>query len=369
LFLLFHQRNYNKVLSLTVFNERENLNKISASLLRYQAYSSFFTKNYHHSQLCLELLKEKDAANSRDCNFLAFIYARHNEKEKAISAWCMALEKEKNNKTAKKALDYIRSKGREINFIEDEFFDAIKYKEPFLIPFGIILKAFLIAVCICILITAAFFSINYISQKIINSRLNSRDKINKIYLPDYNPNLLDKPKIKDEKYSYSEKEIKDIFEKIKSDILDDKVVEAQISINKIKLSNASIQVKLKMDILENFIREPDYSKFKNKISCQDFYKEKKIYNNAYILWTGTVKNLSVSKEKILFDLIIGSEEKGIITGIIPVILKKDKIINNNDKAGVFGKLKTDSDKNSGNYFIEGKFIIKDAEFLKSYADN
>ena len=186
--------------------------------------------------------------------------------------------------------------------------------------------------------------------------------LNKIYLPDYNPNLLESPKVKEKTYSYNEKEIKDLFEKIKDDILDNKPVDAQININKLKLSNASISVKSKMDILQSFIDKPDYARFKNKISLDDVKKEISLFDNIYILWTGTVKNHKLSKEEIRFDLVVGNEEKGIIEGVIPVILKKEKILKNNEIVAVFGKIKI----KDGGFFILADFIIKDENFIKNY---
>lgn len=88
----------------------------------------------------LRNIKREKKLNSKDTNFLAFIYARHNEKEKAITTWCRTLEKKKNDRIAKNALDYLRQKGRDINLMDDEHFDSIHPKIPFLIPFGLILK-------------------------------------------------------------------------------------------------------------------------------------------------------------------------------------------------------------------------------------
>ena len=46
----------------------ENIDPIN---LRYQGYSSFYTKNYHHSQVCFEILNKKGIIKAKDCNLLA----------------------------------------------------------------------------------------------------------------------------------------------------------------------------------------------------------------------------------------------------------------------------------------------------------
>ena len=353
LFFLFHQRNYRLLLKLTNFPESQKIENINPINLHYQGYASFFTKNYHHSQMCFELLMDKGKLTSKECNLLAYMYSRHNEKENAISTWCLALEKNKNNKIAKKSLDYVRAQGREVNLIEDEFFDSNIPKQPFLIPLTLIGKLILIFILLIFLSVGIYFGILKIREEIAKNRFRDRDEINKIHLPDYNPNLLEKAKDNELKYSYSEKEIKNKFQMIKRNILDDKVVAAQIEINQIRMSNASLAVKYKMDILETFIKEPDYAVFKNKISFKNFLSEQILYQNVYILWKGRVVNLSKNNYRIIFDFIIGDEEKGIIEGIIPVVFKKAVIVKNNQKIGIFGKIKIDQD----DIYIDGKFVL------------
>ena len=156
-FFLYHQQKYKKVLELTVFNEKQKVKDINFLNLKYQSYASFFTKNYHHSQMCLELLKEKGHLNSFDNNLLAYIYARHNKIDKAITEWCSAQEKNKNDKISKKSLEYLRNQGESINLRDDDFFDSVIPKEPFLIPIFSILKVIIILILSIILLISGYF--------------------------------------------------------------------------------------------------------------------------------------------------------------------------------------------------------------------
>lgn len=353
LFLLFHEKKYDEILKLTVFNLNRNIDRIDSTYIRYQGICSIFKKNFYHAKMCIELLEEKGEINSKDYEILAFLYARHNDKEKVLLSLCKALEKNKNNKNAKKVLDYIRDKGRELNIGEDPFFDRLMPKEPFFIPFNFSLRILIILIFISI---ASYFVYNGL-KKIYSkySKLKTREEINKVYLPDYNPNLLEKPKDPTEKHSYSEKEIKEKFEKVKSLILSNNVVDAQININEIKLSNASFAVKLKVETLESFIEEPDYATFRNKIDFDTLIKRKEIYNKIYIKWKGRVINKSIYKDMIAFDLVIGDEDKGVINAIVPVIFAKAVIVENNDKIILFGRIKIEENK----IYIEGKYLIKE----------
>ena len=361
LFFLYHQRKYKKVLGLTIFDETKKGEDIKTFNLKYQSYASFFTKNYHHSQVCLELLKEKNQLNYFDNNLLAYIYARHNKIDKAITEWCSAQEKNKKDKVSKRALEYLRKQDDSVNLRDDDFFETVIPREPFLIPIFSILSVIIFLILFIFLLFGGYYFIKNKKYLFNFKKIKTRNEINNIYLPDYNPNLLEKPKLENEKYSYNEKEIKSKFERIKKLILKNNAVDAQIEINQMKMSNASASVKLKVEMLEDYIDEPDYALFENKINFRDLLSEKdtdgnflQLYQNVYILWEGRVVNHSVEKDKITFDFIIGDEEKGIVEAVIPVIFKKAIIVNNNDKIKVFGKLNIFKDK----IFIDGKYIIK-----------
>ncbi len=351
LFFLFHARNYREILALTSFNERDK-KSLDPINVRYHGQCSFYTKNFHQAEICFELLKELNKLNKNDSNYMAYIYARHNEKDKAIASWCTALEKDRNNRIAKKALDYIRNKGRIINLIDDEYFDELVKKEPFIFPVKFLIISFIMLLVSIIIGFGVFISVIKIKEYYrIHS---STNEIDKIFIPYFNTGIIEKPKDPKKKYSYNEKEIIAKFDKIKKDIINNKVVEAQIDINRIKISNASLDVKYKVEILESFIVQPDYGFFKNEISFIDFLKEKELYNNIFIIWEGRVVNLKITKTRISFNLIIGDEKNGIIDGIIPVIFEKDVLVNNNDRIKVFGKIFIDE----SNIYIKGLYRIK-----------
>ena len=354
-FFLYHERKYDEVLKETNFKFSRDIEKIDADAIRYQAYSSFLTENFYHSKACFELLVEKKVAKSRDCDFLAVIYARQNEKEKAISSYCMALEIKKNDNIAKKSLDYIRKNAKTLNLMEDAYFENILPKAPFYIP----LKQFFIFIMVLFSLSLlAFLGYNgykFIAKNYVN-RSELEKSLNQISLPNYNPNILASPKDLSKSYSFSEKEIKDLFDGIRANILSEKYVEAQIGINKVRLSNAASSVKSRVGLFENFINEPDYATFKNVIDFQTFQKEPNLYNNIYILWEGKVVNRIESKTDVKFDFVIADEERGIMYGILLAIFKKAVIVSNNEKIRLFGKIAFDSNDNS-KYYINGLYKL------------
>ncbi len=355
-FFLYHSRKYDAVLKETNFKFSRDIEKIDAVAVRYQAYSSFYTENYYHSKACFELLVEKKVATAKDCDFLAVVYARQNEKERAISSYCMALEISKNDGIAKKSLDYIRKNAKTLNLMEDGYFESLLPKGAFYIP----IKQFFIAIAILFLISILAFFMYKGYQHIASNYVNKSQlekSLDQVALPNYNPNILESGKDPSKSYSYSESEIKALFDRIRANILAESYVEAQININRVKMSNANGNVKTRVAIFEDFIKEPDYATFKNVIDFQTFQKEPKLYNNIYILWNGKVVNRIESKSDVKFDFVIADEERGTIYGILLAAFKKAIIVNNNEKIGLFGKIAFDPNDNN-KYYIDGLYIIK-----------
>lgn len=359
LFFWFHQRDYKKVLEHSSFEDESDKKSFDFVKVRYQAYASFYTKNYYHSNYCFELLAKHNKLTSKDYNYIAFLHARHNEREKAISSWCIALEKNSRNKIAKKALDYLRDKGSDFILTEDDFFSIITPKEPFVFPIRFFLKIFSIILITTFLTIFAYRGFIVINEIIKEKKRVESLELNKVTLPDFNTNLLEKQKDALSKYSYNEKEIKDKFDNIKRNILKNRVVEAQIEINEILLSNASLNVKIKTEMLKSFIQQPDYSKFNNIVTFEMFNKEKRLYKDVYVLWDGVIKNQIIKKDKITFNLFIGNDEKGVIIGIMPVVFSKAHLYKNNDKVHVFGKIIEDG----ADYILQGLYIIDSNQFF------
>lgn len=355
--VLMHKHEYDKVLAETAFTVSRNSKDTDPDTLRYQGVASFYKQNYYHSKMCFEMLTESKGVHADDFLYLAFMQARQNEKEKAISSWCQCLEMNKHNKLAGIALNYIRSKGRDLNLAEDPFFDTTVPPPPMFIDYKHIIVFTIITLIFIALIPPTVMLTRSLSDKINSQKLISRTELDKVQLDDFNPNLISSAKDPEIRYSYNENEIKTKFNRAKQLIMDNKPVQAQIMINEVMLSNASPQTKMKFEILgETFITPPDYGTFKNEITFEEFVKDKPRYNDIYILWEGQVTNHSNYNGRIAFDLIIGDEESGTTDGIIPIIFRKAVLIDNKDKVIVFGKIAVNDDEKK--YYIDGIQAIR-----------
>lgn len=353
LFFLYHNRKYNTILQHTTIKFSDKLENIDTIALKYQARCSFFKSDFYHAKSVLEILEQKNEMGALESNMYAFICARRNEKEQAISNWCKALELKKNDKMARDALDYIKSRGREIDLAGDEYFDRVRPGPPFLIPY----KPIISIVVVTILIFLAYFTAVFILDRIDKWSKSYSPELAKVTLPDYNPNLLTSPKDSYDPFSYDEKEVKAIFEKCKKKIWENKYVEARVLINTLLLSNASEEVKHKVRVLETFLEEPDYAVFENKYTYSDVIENRLLYNNIYIKWKGRIVNHTIHKDKITFDFVIGNEDEGVVEAIIPVVFYKAVIVHNNETIFLVGFLNVID----GKILVDGQHVIRVTE--------
>lgn len=329
---LLHKRAYSKIISFTNFDFSDK--DVDRDKIHYQAYVSYFQKNFFHSQKCLEILQERNIINSEESCLLAFLYARHNEKENAILMWCSSLELNKNNSLSSKALDYIKDQGRDLNLFEDDFFHKPVIREPLRIPYRIIT----LVVLILVMVSGIYYFWNDLINLYDISRHPDYNNIEQIVIKDYDPSILDSPKKTKQPFSYSEDEIKQIFNRIKRLIISEDYDQAQVEINRIYLSNASLNVRVKTEILETYLIKPDYAVFENVFTLDDVTVNPALYHNVFIKWKGRVVNKKVFDDHLTFDLVVGDIDKGEVSALIPVLFKRAVIIDNNDILEIFGRI-------------------------------
>jgi tetratricopeptide (TPR) repeat protein len=113
-----------------LFDAKESTEKIRA-----HAVAAFYLESYFDARKHYEILVKRHKATAMDYVRLAYIYARHNQKENAIISWCKALEINKRQKIAKNILAHIKEKGREIGMFEDDYIRKVSTKRPIFIPF------------------------------------------------------------------------------------------------------------------------------------------------------------------------------------------------------------------------------------------
>lgn len=122
------------------------------------------------------------------------------------------------------------------------------------------------------------------------------------------------------RYVLTEQQIRNAFNRMRSDFGDYRDNLAQRDINRILGSNASETLKEKARTLQSYLREPNFATFRDPFSYQEVAKDPYLYRNCYVDWKGMVSNLRITTKQITFDFLVGYNEQKVLEGIVPVTL-------------------------------------------------
>jgi len=95
---------------------------------------------------------------------------------------------------------------------------------------------------------------------------------------------------------------------------------AMREINRILLSNAHQDVRLRVEGLLRNIRVPSFADFKDNFRYDEVAREPYLYRGCYVVWRGRATNIIVGKEDIRFDFLVGYEDERTLEGIVPVVV-------------------------------------------------
>ena len=122
------------------------------------------------------------------------------------------------------------------------------------------------------------------------------------------------------RYVLTEQQIRNTFNRMRTDFAAYRDNLAQREINRLLGSNASEAVKEKAHTLESYLAQPNFATFRDPFSYQEVAKDPYLYGNCYVDWKGMVSNLRITTKEITFDFLVGYNEQKVLEGIVPVTL-------------------------------------------------
>ncbi|MDA3939089.1 MAG: hypothetical protein PF693_07255 [Spirochaetia bacterium] len=262
---------------------------------------------------------------------LALVHLKRQENSEAIQEWFKILDLDPKNKLAKKGLESLKKYSKQEDFVE--YLESGKYLN--LVP-GRNKLATIIKITYFSLLFLVFFTfISFYIYNIIIQPAIKRPEISAVKLNNFGS--LTNNDIKSY-YQFSDKKIRRVFELIREyfDNYQDNL--AMREINRLLLSNADELTKEKVILLSSYISIPGFSTLKTNYSYQEFLQEPKIYQNCYVHWKGRLSNLITNDNHIMFDFLVGYDDKKILEGIIPVTLNFGARIDSNFPIEVLGKI-------------------------------
>jgi tetratricopeptide (TPR) repeat protein len=272
--------------------------------------------------------------DSRPALAQAAIHFKRAETEKALALWLEVLENEPSNKVARRGMELLK-KGLSNERIQD-FVDSGRIAKlyPALPP-----RPVPVAWIIGVLVTLILAGSVYIGLRIIRPMKPVRAGVEEVEIPKDLPRVIEDGR-PGGVYVLTERQVKRGFEQAKKHLLSYRDNLAVVEINRLLLSNATLPVRERARVLKAFIGRPDFSSFKDGYSYREIEKEPALYDGTYVAWKGKVANLTMEKDSIHFDLLVGYEKETELEGIVPVSLTFAVELENGIPLEILGQVST-----------------------------
>lgn len=295
--------------------------------------SCFHTGDVGGAEFYFKRSLQVDSENIDARLYLAAIQLKKKEQAGAARIWLNILDIEEGNKFAKKGLERlkkIKNPSELDNYINsseiNKLMPSLKGISPVVIP-GVLAVASLAAISILLYL----FLPGWLPEK------NSRETMANLSLENYiGPYIqMDGEYI----YELTGEEIRELFDSAVEDFHNFDDNSLQMKINKIRLSNASEELKNKISMIESLIQQPTFLSLKTKFNYRDIVRDPMLYRNCYVLWTGKVTNVNIGTEKITFDFLVGYEEETVLEGIVFVEIPFEANINETVPLEILGQIR------------------------------
>jgi len=262
---------------------------------------------------------------------IAAVHFRRAEHENALKRWLEVVDARPGNPVARRGLDLLR-KGMTPDALQ-EFIDSGRLRTLFppMPP-----RIAIAPVAIALLGVLALAGIAYLAVRFAAPRGQQRPGVSVIEMPSDSSPLVDVGT--GFAFTFSEGEVRRIFQKAKGELLAYRDNLAVVDINRILLSNAAPSVKERARLLKGFVTQPTFDTVKDAYLYAVVAKQPGLYDGASVVWRGKVANLQVSKAPITFDLLVGYDQEKQLEGIVPVTLPFAADIGNGDAVEILGQV-------------------------------
>ncbi len=286
-----------------------------------------------------------------DTNLLlgqAALFLRRGDTSRALQYYIDILSNDPCNKTAKKAMNFIRNNG-DYNTIcrwvdtgrLEEFYPPLGVN-----PYKVMGVVFPLFACVL----GIFCTANFVQFS--KPELGTREDLSAYVLSVDERKNAQETDLSSGSFSYilSSKQILDSYEKAQRYFQNYQDNLAQIEINRILCSNASVSIKQKARELMNFIEPPSFDSIKDSPEYSMVEKEPNLYLSCWVSWSGRVSNIEQTESSFKCDLLVGYDTMRSVKGIVPVYFKVAPVMDVEKPVTILAKI-TSKD---GKLALEGR---------------
>ncbi|MFP4330634.1 MAG: tetratricopeptide repeat protein [Spirochaetaceae bacterium] len=334
---LFRRRKYAEVISLLepqVFIYREN-----PDYFELLGLSCLYTGDYAGAYSYLRRVEQMEPERLHIINALAAVALRRRETEEALRLWLKVLDQDSRNRIARRGLDFLRSSDDPAQIIS--VFEEGKGKkflppEPVTVPLSVWVFILLAGVLALATVTVPPL-LSWIEQQ----RGEPREGVELVELPREGERLATEGEFRliltEDELASTLRRAREYFNEYRDNL-------AQREINRILASNASVPLKERARLLEQYLREPDFTSFDDNFGYSEVAEESWLYRNTYVRWSGTASNIEFGEEQIRFDFLVGYQDRRVLEGVVPAYLEFAALLDGGEAIEVIAEVELPEDE-------------------------
>ena len=280
----------------------------------------------------------------------AALFLRRGDTDRALHYYLEILDNEPENRIASDAMEFIRTKG-DYNTI-CRWVDSGRI-EQFYPPLGVNpykVASVVFPVLACVL--GILLVISFVPVK--RPSAGTRADLSALVLSVAERKNLQETDLASGSFAYilSNSQINDSYEKAQTYFQHYRDNMAQIEINRILNSNASVLVKQKANVLMSYLEVPGFDTVKDSPSYKAVQGEPALYMDCWVTWSGRVSNVIQTDTSYSCDLLVGYETMETVEGIVPLHFSVIPVIETEKPVKVLAKITSED----GKLALEGRSV-------------
>lgn len=284
-------------------------------------------------------------------NAQAVLYLRRGEINKAVEYYLEAQDYGSNNKLSKKALEFIKKNSNPESIIHLVQSGKIKNFYPSLGVSAYIVRGLAIF-SLCIVCGLVIFFFAKSDLFVIENRA---DLSSFVLTTAEKDNALEQDTASSVfKYILTQGELEKAYANAQKHFQEYRDNEAQVEINRILNSNASVAVRQKARLLMDYLDEPNFDTKITNYSYAQIESDPWLYMDSWVIWSGRVTNAKVSPTEYRCDFLVGYDTMEVLEGKVPLVLKQPITINTSFPLEVLAQVGIEN----GQLLLQGKSIYQ-----------
>ncbi|MBQ7158717.1 MAG: hypothetical protein IJS09_04730 [Treponema sp.] len=247
----------------------------------------------------------------------AVLYLRRGDTDRALQYYLDVLDSDPENKTAKEAMEFIRTNGNYETICN--WFDSGRIQK-FYPPLGVNPSKVMRIVCSAVAGVALGLGLIFVFTPQRYTDSGKRADLSTLALTADEMGNLHEKDLSGAVYHYilTDKEIRASYDNARQYFQDYRDNAATVEINRILNSNASASVRQKASLLLTYFEEPTFDSLTDNYSYGQIAEDPALYLGCWVSWSGRITNAVMEDGSFRCDLLVGYEDLQRVEGIVPL---------------------------------------------------